>query len=102
MIPKKGLHSVLSLNNVNLLFITIPHIKKGNVKTIMDPKLLLAIEKFPTILRQMERMCCNPSLGLATKARACKVAGQEGNPGVTSHTFENAKECERMNPHTPK
>jgi hypothetical protein len=28
--------------------------------------------------------CCNPSLGLATKARVCKVAGQEGSLGVTS------------------
>ncbi len=29
--------------------------------------------------------CCNLSLGLATKARACKGAGQEGSPGVTFH-----------------
>ncbi len=28
---------------------------------------------------------CNPSLGLATKARCGKVASQEGDPGVTSH-----------------
>jgi hypothetical protein len=27
----------------------------------------------------------NPSLGLATKARGCKVAGQEGDPRVTSY-----------------
>ncbi len=26
--------------------------------------------------------CCNPSLGLTTKARGCKVAGQEGDPGA--------------------
>jgi hypothetical protein len=26
--------------------------------------------------------CCNPSLGLATKAKACKGAGQEGSLGV--------------------
>jgi hypothetical protein len=26
-------------------------------------------------------MCCNLSLGLATKARACKVAGQERSRG---------------------
>jgi hypothetical protein len=54
--PKTGLRSVLSLDNINLVFITIPHIKKGDVETIMDPKLLLTIEKFPTILQQMERM----------------------------------------------
>jgi hypothetical protein len=30
----------------------------------------------------------NPSLGLATKARACKVAGQEGSPGVKESVRE--------------
>jgi hypothetical protein len=46
--------------------------------------------------------CYNPSLGLVTKARACKVAGQEGSPRVTSHSPRSAKKCEGMNPHTPK
>ncbi len=46
--------------------------------------------------------CRNLSLGLATKARGCKVANQEKDPGVTSHALGNAKECEGMNPHTPK
>jgi len=46
--------------------------------------------------------CCNPSLKLVTKARACKGAGQKGSPGVTSHALENVGECEGMNPHTPK
>jgi len=41
------------------------------------------------------RNCCNPSLGLATKARACKVIGQEKKPG-------SERKCEGMNPHTPK
>jgi len=27
----------------------------------------------------------NPNLGFTTKARACKVAGQKGSSGVTSH-----------------
>jgi len=36
-----------------------------------------------------------------TKARACKVAGQEGSSGVTLHAPENVR-CEGMNPHTPK
>jgi hypothetical protein len=44
----------------------------------------------------------NPSLGLTTKPKACKVAGQEGSPKVTFHTPESANECEGMNPHTPK
>ncbi len=26
--------------------------------------------------------CCNPNLGLTTKARGCKVAGQKGDPRV--------------------
>ncbi len=36
-------------------------------------------------------MCHNLSFGLATKARGCKVAGQEEDPGVTSHARESAK-----------
>jgi hypothetical protein len=39
---------------------------------------------------------------LATKARAYKNAGQEGSPGVTFHVLGSAKECEGMNPYTPK
>ncbi len=35
--------------------------------------------------------CCNLSLGLVTKARACKVASQEGSSGVTSHAPGSAK-----------
>jgi hypothetical protein len=35
--------------------------------------------------------CCNPSLGFATKARGCKVAGKERDPGVTSYAPGNAK-----------
>jgi hypothetical protein len=47
-------------------------------------------------------MCRNPSLGLTTKARAYKVASQEGSQGVTPHALGNVKKCEGMNPHTPK
>jgi hypothetical protein len=46
--------------------------------------------------------CRNPSLEFATKARACKSAGQEGSSKVTFHASGNAKECEGMNPHTSK
>ncbi len=46
--------------------------------------------------------CCNPNLGLTTKARACKDASQTGSPGVTSHALESVRECEGMNLHTPK
>jgi hypothetical protein len=50
----------------------------------------------------MDGICHNPSLGLTTKIRACKGAGQEGNSGVTFHAPRSVKECEGMNPHTPK
>jgi hypothetical protein len=44
----------------------------------------------------IKRMCCNLSLGLATKARACKGASQEESPRVTSPTPRNVGECEGM------
>jgi hypothetical protein len=47
-------------------------------------------------------LCHNPSLGLTTKARACKGASQEVSMGVTSHAPESVGKCEGMNLHTPK
>jgi hypothetical protein len=48
-------------------------------------------------------LCCrNLSLGLATKARVGKVAGQEGSPRVAPHVPRSIRECEGMNLHTPK
>ncbi len=46
--------------------------------------------------------CRNPSLGLTTKARACKVVGQKGSSGIMPHAPRSAKECEGTNPHAPK
>jgi hypothetical protein len=46
--------------------------------------------------------CRNPSLGLTTKARACKGESQEWSLGVTFHAPESLGLCERMNPHIPK
>jgi len=46
--------------------------------------------------------CCNPSLGLATKAKGCKVASQERSLVVMPHALGSAKECEGIDPHTPK
>jgi hypothetical protein len=54
------------------------------------------------ILAIMNLGCRNLSFGLATKARVYKGANEEGSPGVTSHAPKSAKECEGMNPHTPK
>jgi len=42
-------------------------------------------------------LCCNPSLGLATKARACEGVGQEWSPRVTFHALESVRKCEGMN-----
>jgi hypothetical protein len=36
-------------------------------------------------------LCRNPNLGLTTKTRGCKVAGQVGDPGVISHALGSAK-----------
>jgi len=44
----------------------------------------------------------NPSIGLATKARGCKVAGQERSLGLMLHVLGSARECEGIDPHTPK
>jgi hypothetical protein len=46
--------------------------------------------------------CRNPSLGLTIKIRACEGASQVWSPWVAFHALESAKECEGMNPHTPK
>jgi len=35
-------------------------------------------------------------------ARAYKDEGQERSAGITFHAPGNARECEGMNPHTPK
>jgi hypothetical protein len=63
---------------------------------MVDNQIVFAIV-FATMCR-----CHNPSLGLATKAKACKVAIQEGNMGIIFHAPGSAKECEGMNPHTSK
>jgi hypothetical protein len=55
-----------------------------------------------TLSTNISQMCHNPSLGLVIKVRACKCAGQEGSAGITSHAPESVRECEGMNPHTPK
>jgi hypothetical protein len=46
--------------------------------------------------------CRNLNLGLATKARAYKGAGQEWNPIVAFHALESLGKCEGNEPHIPK
>ncbi len=53
-------------------------------------------------LPNIKSKCHNPSLGLATKARAYKVVNQEGSSGVMPHAPESVGKCEGMNPHTSK
>ncbi len=50
----------------------------------------------------LEKMCCNPSLGLVTKVRGYKVIGQEGSLGFMPHALGSARKREGINPHTPK
>ncbi len=38
-----------------------------------------------------EKSYRNPSLGLTTNVKVCKVAGQGGGPRITSHALESAK-----------
>jgi len=47
-------------------------------------------------------LCRNPSLGLVTKARGCKVASQEGSLGIMPHAHSSARKYEGIDPHAPK
>jgi hypothetical protein len=78
---------------------------KGSISFIKNPIHHNWLKHFNIrhhYVRELVHVCCNPNLGLATKARACEGVGQEGSPVVTFHAFGSAKECDRMNPHTPK
>jgi hypothetical protein len=48
------------------------------------------------------KKCHNLSLGLETKARACKSASKKGISEITSHAPGSVRECEGINPHTLK
>jgi hypothetical protein len=48
------------------------------------------------------KLCRNPSLGLATKAKGLQGYEPRGSPGVTSHTPGSVRKCEGVNPHSPK
>jgi hypothetical protein len=54
------------------------------------------------LLPLLEAICCNPSLGLATKARGLQGCGLRGSPRVTPHVPKSVRRCEGVNPHTPK
>jgi hypothetical protein len=42
------------------------------------------------------------ALGSQPRQRGCKVAGQEGSPGIMLHAPGNVRECEGIDLHTPK
>ncbi len=48
-----------------------------------------------------DNLCHDLIIGLATKAKARKGVDQECNLGVT-FAHLHSRECEGMNPHTPK
>jgi hypothetical protein len=73
-----------------------------NQKYLNNLENIMNIVNHVCFLHPMNMLCHNLNLGLATKARACKVAGQERSLGVIFHAPRSAKECEGMNPHTPK
>jgi hypothetical protein len=78
------------LNNTPTLITYVITTIHGLKKKIQIDKLIILIN------------CRNLNLGLATKIRACKGEGQKGSPRVTFHVLGSARECEGMNPHTPK
>jgi hypothetical protein len=48
-------------------------------------------KKIDGVQSSIKKKCLNPNLGLTTKARGCKVVGQEKDLGVTSHAPKSAK-----------
>jgi hypothetical protein len=86
----------------------LPHedINPHRLKTGKDVLELEMVQMFRPTRRRSKYsfidFCCNLSLGLATKARACKVASQEGSPKVRPHAPKSARECEGIDLHTPK
>jgi hypothetical protein len=70
--------------------------------TLLVWKLMATFNALVSYVIDVDTTRHNPSLGLTTKAKACKGANQEWSPRVTFHGPKNVGECERMNLHTPK
>jgi hypothetical protein len=74
---------------------------KGNLKRMKLLKCKFSINKLMVLLDFkifnivynvfIIKKCRNPSFGLVTKARGCKVTGQEKDSRVTSHAPMNVK-----------
>jgi hypothetical protein len=93
---KKKLYALILLNNIYQRFFFQLEVGEMDI----DETLVQIRVQNLHIVRWT--VCCNPSLGFATKARGCKVASQEGSPRVMSHAPGSARECEGIGPHTPK
>jgi hypothetical protein len=65
----------------------------------IEEQKLSNLQKFLIYSFFQLHICCNLSLGLVTKAKACKVASQKG---VTLHAPRNVAKCKGMNSHTTK
>jgi len=73
--------------------------KKNNFHLPLQNKRHLQIQT--RLKKNPNGRCHNPSLGLATKAKGCKVASQK-SPRIISHDLGSARECEEIDPHTLK
>jgi hypothetical protein len=65
----------------------------------MKDDLLLYFRHIQKTQLELQGICCNLSLALMTKARACKGAGQEWRLGITFHAPGSVGEG--MNPTFP-
>jgi hypothetical protein len=72
------------------------------LKKFLRNKCYIFVNNSKKIGHRCVVMCCNFSLGLTTKARPYKGAGQEWSSGITFHAPESLGKCEGMSPHTPK
>ncbi len=72
------------------------------INIVLQHALAFVIKKKIMLVDDICSRCRNPSFGLATKAKVCKVAGQEGSLGITPHVPRSVRKCEGMNPHTSK
>jgi len=92
------------LTNTNFDYNYKLHSKHAIIKYIQNEKNHghLSIIAKSKIGKPIMIICHNPNFRLTTKARACKVASQEGSPGVTPHAPKSVGKREGMNPHTSK
>jgi hypothetical protein len=87
---------ILSFKSLNALWCSSFHLKDNSF--LRRSKSGFANYEKP----RKNHICRNPNLKLTTKARGCKVASQEGSPGIMLHAPRSARKCEGIDSHTPK